>query len=64
MGEVFVTALDIYDVPGHHFSMVFEPHVQALAAQLGRCLLAADAAGDAVDPEGAEGAPPRRTRPP
>ncbi|MBW4644832.1 MAG: amino acid adenylation domain-containing protein [Goleter apudmare HA4340-LM2] len=33
--------IEIYDVPGHHYSFVLEPHVQALAASLNACLCTA-----------------------
>ena len=30
--------LEFHDVPGNHLTMVFEPHVRTLAAQLAKCL--------------------------
>ncbi|WP_437970635.1 alpha/beta fold hydrolase [Sorangium sp. So ce260] len=34
--------IELHEVPGSHWTMVREPHVQVLAARLRRCLLAAD----------------------
>jgi amino acid adenylation domain-containing protein len=46
----FVTGeLDVHEVPGTHLTMVFEPHVQTLAATLTRCLEAARRAAPADD---------------
>ncbi len=36
--SVVTGELVIYPVPGHHFNMVYEPHVCGLAAQLQQCL--------------------------
>jgi thioesterase domain-containing protein len=33
--------IDVYDVPGHHGAIVYEPRVGALAARLEECLAAA-----------------------
>ncbi len=45
--------LEVYEVPGHHGAIVYEPRVSALAQQLARCLEAAHRkAGRAVPPGG------------
>jgi thioesterase domain-containing protein len=31
-------AVEIYDIEGDHDTIMYEPHVQSLAAQLSRCL--------------------------
>ncbi len=36
--ELVTGQLEIYEVPGTHLTMVFEPHVEYLAAKLTRCL--------------------------
>lgn len=47
--DKFATAVDLYRVPGDHVSMMNEPHVQALAEQLKRCLALASLTLDAAD---------------
>jgi thioesterase domain-containing protein/acyl carrier protein len=37
-GELAAGGLEIYEVPGDHYTMVREPHVQALAERLRSCL--------------------------
>ncbi len=49
-GKYASQPIDVYDMPGDHLSMAFEPHVQTLAAQLAQCLLAIDP--PSRDPEG------------
>lgn len=46
-GDVFVNGLDVRETPGHHSSIIVEPHVRVLGEQLRLCLRAAqtDAAG-------------------
>jgi thioesterase domain-containing protein len=42
-GGMMADGLEIYEVPGDHISMLQEPHVRALAKQLGACLSKAQA---------------------
>jgi thioesterase domain-containing protein len=37
----FAAAIEVYPLPGNHFTMMREPHVKALAARLGESLAAA-----------------------
>jgi thioesterase domain-containing protein len=49
--RIAVGGLDVYEVPGHHGALVYEPRAGALAAQLARCLEAA-ASRSAPEPAG------------
>jgi amino acid adenylation domain-containing protein len=51
-GRLAAGGVDIRVVPGHLFSMLWEPHVRVLAEQLQACLDAARAAGPAAERTG------------